>query len=149
MATLREQLGEPPKRTAVIQDATRVLDAEVADKGGLGGMAIKAAYKVIKGIKPGFVEEVIDNLMNDFLNALDPIYQEALTNNASPASHLEQNKGRVAEGLLAITDERAKRAQRAVVRSTYDKLRPSAKKHVEAAAPRLGQMLARHAATSN
>jgi hypothetical protein len=32
-----------------------------------------------------------------------------------------------------------------VVRGAYDKLRPTAKKQVEAAAPRLGDLLERHA----
>jgi hypothetical protein len=31
-----------------------------------------------------------------------------------------------------------------MIRKTYDKLRPTAKKHVSASAPRLGQMLDRH-----
>ncbi len=34
-----------------------------------------------------------------------------------------------------------------MLRKTYDKLRPSAKKHVEAAMPRIGELLERHAQT--
>ena len=47
-------------------------------------------------------------------------------------------------GMLAVTDAQAGRAQRAVIKSTYEKLRPSAKKQVEAAVPRLGALLDRH-----
>ena len=144
MTSLKERLGQEPQRKAVVTDACNVLDQEVADKSGLTGIAIKGAYSVVKSIKPGFIEEVVDGLLDDFLNALDPIYQEALSKQQKPGQYLGSNGDRAADALLAITDERAARSTRAVIRKTYDKLRPTAKKHVSSAAPRLGQMLDRH-----
>jgi hypothetical protein len=141
MTTLKDMLGVPPHRDTVIRDACEVLDLEVEDKGGLSGMAIKAAYGVVKGIKPGFTREVIDNLLNDFLDKLDPIYQEAKIQGVAPKAHLEANAGRAAEGLLAITDGRAERVERPIIKKTYERLRPTAKKHVESAMPRIGKML--------
>jgi len=138
-------LGKSPKREQVISDACHVLDEEVSDKGGLSGLAIKGAYGLVKGIRPGFIRDVVDALLDDFLGCLDPLFQEALTRGVRPSAHLQANAGRVADALLAITDQRAARAERAVIRSTYEKLRPTAKKHVEAAAPRLGALLDRHA----
>jgi hypothetical protein len=144
MATLRELLGAPAKRGAVIDDSLRVLDAEVDDKGGLSGIAIKTAYKVVKGISPDFLHKTVDYLMDDFLDGLDPIYQEAMQKGQDPKKYLTSNPGRVADALLSITDSRAQRAKNQVVKKTYDKLRDGAKKHVEAAVPRLGEMFARH-----
>jgi hypothetical protein len=144
MATLRELLGSGDKRRGVIRDAVQVLEAEVADKGGLSGIAIKGAYGIVKGIKPTFIEETVDALLDDFLDALDPLYQEAVSRGISPKAHLLANGSRMAESLLAITDERAMRASRPLVKKTYEKLRPTAKKHVEAAAPRVAEMLERH-----
>ncbi len=144
MASLKELLGSGDKRSAVIDDACKVLDLEVADKGGLGGVAIKGAYKLVRGIKPGFIREVVDHLLDDFLDALDPIYQEALEKKEAPGTHMKKDPGRVADALLAITDERAEQAKRGAIKKTYDKLRPTARKHVEAAAPRLSEMLDRH-----
>jgi hypothetical protein len=146
VTSLKERLGQDPQRKAVVADACEVLDQEVADKSGLGGIAIKGAYSVVKGIKPGFVPEVVNGLLDDFLAALDPIYQEALARNETPGRHLAANGDRVADALLAITDARAARSNHAMLRKTYEKLRPTAKKHVSSAAPRLGQMLDRHAA---
>jgi len=136
-------LGTDPKRQSVINDACKVLDEEVADKSGLSGLAIKAAFGVVKGVKPGFIREVVDALLNDFLAALDPLYQEATAKGTAPGAYLTSNSSRVADALLSITDARAARSQQAVVKSTYEKLRPSAKKQVEAAAPRLGALLDR------
>jgi hypothetical protein len=144
MATLKDIVATGDKRRAVIDDACRVLDAEVESKSGLSGIAVKTAYKVVKGISPGFIRHVIDDLLDEFLGALDPIYQEALEKKLSPRAHLEANPSRAAELLLSVTDARAVRAKNALIKKTYDKLRSSAKQHVEAAVPRLGQMVSAH-----
>jgi hypothetical protein len=146
MATLSELLGGPDKRTQLVQDSLRVLDREVDSKSGLGGIAVKTAYKVVKGISPDFLPQVVDHLLDDFLDALDPIYQEALEKKVSPRQHLTSNPGRVADALLSITDRRAQRANNQLVKKTYEKLRGGAKKHVEAAVPRLGELFDRHVA---
>lgn len=148
MPTLSELLGAPPKRQAVIEDCCRVLDLEVADKRGLGGVAIKGAYNLVKGIRPGFVRDVVDHLLDDFLAALDPVYQEAIAEGASPGDYLKRNNERVADALLAVTDARAQQAERPMIKKTYDKLRPTAKTHVAAAAPRLADLLDRHTSAS-
>jgi len=144
MPSLKELAQEAEKRREVVEDACEVLDLEVADKSGLSGMAIKAGYKLVQGVKPGFVKNVVDDLLDDFLDALEPIYQEAISEKKKPSAHLQANAGRVADALLGITDRRAENARRAAIKGMYVKLRPTAKKHVEAAAPRLGAMLDRH-----
>jgi hypothetical protein len=147
MATLQELLGGSDKRERLITDALRVLDAEVGDKTGLTGIAVKTAYKIVKGISPSFLRQVVDHLLNDFLGALDPLYQEALAKGVPPRSHLQSNGGRVADALLGITDARARQAKHPVVKATYEKLRGQAKKHVEASVPRLGELFEKHTAT--
>jgi hypothetical protein len=146
MASLREQLGGPDKRAKVIEDACQVLDQEVGDKGGITGMAIKGAYKLLQGIKPGFIKEVVNALLDDFLDALDPIYQEAAAKKRPAGAYLRENSSRTADALLQVTDRKAQEAQRAMVKSAYEKLRGMAKKQVETACPRLGGLLERHAA---
>ena len=144
MPSLIEVVTAGDKRQAVIEHAGRVLDAEVESKSGISGFAIKAAYKVVKGVGPGFLAKAIDHMLDEFLNALDPIYQEALQKGISPRTHLESDPDRVAEALLAVTDRRAQRAKNIVLKKTYDKLRSGAKQHVMAAVPRLGEMIAAH-----
>lgn len=145
MQTLEETIAEPEKRKAVIDDALRVLDAEVADKTGISGMAVKGAYKMVKGVRPGFVRQVVDHLLDDFLEALEPIHAEARAAGKSPSAHMRAERSRVAEALLAVTDARAEKADNKMIKKTYEKLRPTAQKHVEAAVPRLGEMVERHA----
>jgi len=145
VATLKERLGAGEKRQQVIDDACRVLDEEVSDKGGLGGMAVKAAYSVVKGIQPGFIRHAVDGLLDEFLDVIDPFHREAMEKGKRPGEYVKSEASRVAEALLGVTDKKAERAQSGLLRKTYDKLRPTAKKHVEAAAPRMGQLLERHA----
>ena len=145
MASLPEQLSSE-KRQAVIDDAVKVLDQEVGDKSGITGIAIKSAYKVVQGIKPGFIRQVVDALLDEFLTALDPVYQEAAANKRPAGAYLVEQKSRVADALLAVTDARAKKTDSSIIKGTYDKLRSLAKKQVEAAAPRLASLIEKHAA---
>lgn len=143
MASLPEVLAA--KKDAVVSDCCTLLDQEVADKGGLSGLAIKAGYAAVKGIKPGFIREAVEHLLPDFSKALDPLFQEAKTGGVAVSTHFIGNASRVADSLLAITDERAKRAS-GLVKGTYEKLRPTGKKNVEAAVPRLSRVIEKHTA---
>jgi hypothetical protein len=146
MATLLETLTIPAKRPAVVADCERLVDDEVAAKGGLSGIAIKAAYKLVKGFKPGFVHSVVDGMLDDFCKNLQPLVDEARAQNRPIGAYFDQQRSRVADALLATTDARAQRSKLAAIKSAYEKLRGSAKKQVEEAVPRLGALLERHAA---
>ena len=145
MPNLVEALTSESKKILVVDDCVALIDAEVADKGGLTGLAIKAGYKAIQGVKPGFVRQVVADLLPEFSQALDPIYQEAKSGGTGVREYFAANTPRVADALLGITDERAKRSKSGLVKGTYDKLRASAKKNVESAVPRLGAMVEKHA----
>jgi hypothetical protein len=146
-ASLKEQIAAPEKRNAVIADALSVLDAEVNDKSGLTGIAVKTAFKVVKGVQPGFIRSVVDKLLGEFVEKMEPYYQRALEQGLSPGGLLEKERSSVAGALLSVTDRRVEGSQDLVAK-TYQKLRPAAQKHVEAAAPRLAGLLDRHFAQS-
>ena len=145
MPTLHEILAEAPKRKNLIADCVVVIDEEVHAKGGLGGMAIKAAYKVVKGVKPGFIESSVDSLLDDFAKQLQPIADQANEKGRPVGSYFVSERSRVADALLSITDKRAERSSHKTVKGAYSKLRPSAKKHVEEAVPRLGKLVEKYA----
>lgn len=146
MPSLPEILSSDSKKNLVVDDCCNVIDAEVSDKGGLSGLAIKAGYAAVKNIKPGFIRHVVADLLPEFAAALDPMFQEAKTKNAAVSPHFNQNAGRVADALLGITDAKAQRSTSGVVKGTYERLRGTAKKNVEAAVPRLGKLIEKHTA---
>jgi hypothetical protein len=142
--SLGDAINEPTKKATLVADCCKLIDEEVSDKGGLSGAAVKMGYHAVKGIKPGFIAEVVDKLLPEFAGKIDAIWEEG-KKGGSPGGHFVSNKARVADALLSVTDAKSKNAKSALVRSTYDKLRGSAKKNVEDAVPRLAKLLEKHA----
>lgn len=144
--TLLERLTTGPgRRDRVLDDCVRMIDEEVASKGGLMSLPLKAAYKVVKGVRPGFVRAAMDFLLDDFCRALEPFYRAwadtAAETRAPLGDALRKEQERVADALLSITDARAARSTHTTVRALYEKLRGAAKGHVVAALPRLGRTI--------
>ncbi len=144
--SLVDALTDESKKKDVVKDCCELIDAEVKDKGGISGLAIKAGYSAVKGIKPGFVEKAVEDLLPEFAKALDPIYADAKAQNKPVGDFFSSNKSRVADALLSITDAKAAKAKSGVAKGAYDKLRGSAKSNVEQAAPRLGKLIEKYGA---
>ncbi|MFK7998869.1 MAG: hypothetical protein AB8H86_04705 [Polyangiales bacterium] len=142
--SLKQSLENEEKKPLIVEDCLQLIDAEVKEKSGFGGMAIKAGYKAVKGVKPGFVKKVVHDLLPDFADALEPLSEEAVAAGKSVGAHLKANSGRAADALLGVTDSKAERSTNGLVKSTYKKLRGSAKKNVEAAVPRLADLVDAH-----
>jgi hypothetical protein len=142
--SLSDAIKDSTKKSTIVDDCCTLIDEEVASKSGLSGIAVKAGYAAVKGIKPGFVRHVVGELLPDFATQLDPLWAEGQKTGNAPA-FLVSNRSRVADALLSVTDAKAQHAKSGVVRGTYEKLRGSAKKNVEEAVPRLGRLLDKHA----
>lgn len=141
--SLVEALSDASKKDALVSDVVKLVDEEVASKGGLSGIALKAGYAAVKGVKPGFVQSVVQKLLPDFATQLDPLWIEA-KKDGKPVAYLEREKSKVADALLSVTDGKIDRAESDLVKGTYKKLRGSAKKNVEDAVPRLARVVERH-----
>jgi hypothetical protein len=137
-------LGDPARRPRILSDCERLIEDEVGSKGGLSGLAIKGGYKIVCAVKPGVIREALDHLLDDFVGRLEPFWQAHQAEGGAPAAFgdtLRRRSSEVADALLGITDDRAKRAKNATMKGAYEKLRPQAKKHVEEAIPRVGRTL--------
>jgi hypothetical protein len=148
MSTLNEILLAPGNRSKVVVDCVRLIDEEVDSKGGLSGLAVKGAYALVKAVKPGFVSEAVDSMIDDFVKRLEPFHAAAQAKGEPVGPSMNARAGDVAEALLAISDERAQRAKNATLKKAYEKMRPTGKKHVEAAVPRIGRLVAKYTATA-
>lgn len=146
MADLKSILTDPARRQQVVRDAERLLDDEVNAKSGLSGLAIKGAFKVVKGARPGMIPDVIDGLLDDFASRLDPFYQAHLTNagGKSLVDAFTSRKGEIADALLGITDDRARTTRHTTLKKAYEQLRPQGKKNVEEAVPGLARLVEKH-----
>ncbi len=146
VSTLKDILCDPKNRNNVIADAVRLVDSEVAAKGGLSGMAIKAAYKMVSAVKPTLVRDAVDNLLDRFVDRLEPFYADwnGQGKKGSFESFLSARAPQVANALLGVTDDRVKTVENATVKKAYQQLRPQGEKNVEAAVPGLGRALGKY-----
>lgn len=148
--TLKAALLDSDKRGFVVTDLENLVDEEVKDKSGLSGGVIKTGYAAVKKVKPGIIWGVIDTLLDEFVEALEPhwtAYGAARTGPTPPAdfgAYLASHPQPVSEALLTVTDRRAERSSRAAITSIYSKLRGKAQENVIEALPRLGRVVEKH-----
>lgn len=140
MPSLNDILMKDGVREKVIDDGVILIDQEVGDRKGISGMAIKGGYKFVTKIKKGFVRDALDGLIDEFIEQLDPFYQEHGEAKGF-GEFMRKNASRIADGLLKVTDSRRDHTSNNALRKAYDKLRPMAKSNVEQAIPRLSRMI--------
>jgi hypothetical protein len=143
MGTLADIISDALRRRMVVKDAAVLLDDEVASKTGVAGLAIKAAFAMVKAVKPGIIPETIDGLLPEFAAAIDPILAQREPKVGIVPFVLSREKD-VVNALLGVTDKRAQRTSHKTLLSAYQKLRPTAEKQVAAGLPRLSRLIDKH-----
>lgn len=146
MKDLRMLAKNPDMRPQVIADCVTLIDQQIKSKKGLSGMAVKAAYGLVKALKPSMIEKSVDSLLNAFTEQLQVYYQHYQEEgfNGSLEQYLSARASDVAESLLQITDRRANSSSNKTAVKAYNKLRPKGKEHVEIAVPEIGKLLDKH-----
>lgn len=137
---LSDGLNDANKEASLVADCVKLIDEQVTAKGGLGGLALKAAYGAVKGVKPGYIASAIEALLPPTLTALDPIWSEGVQS-GNPVEHLNQNRSRAAEAVLSVTDARIEKSNNGVVKGAYNQFRKSVKSDVEEAIPGLAKII--------
>lgn len=133
---LSQQILTANNKPMVVDDCCKMIDHQLAAKSGMSGMALKTAFAALKGIQPGYIPYIVENLLPHFLTALDPLWNQGIEK-GDPAAYLNAHASETADAMLSITDARVKHTKRQIIRGTYEKFRGSAKKHVEEAVPEL------------
>ncbi|MGC0365406.1 hypothetical protein ABH922_003390 [Rhodococcus sp. 27YEA15] len=146
VAALNETLLQESRVPAVVADVQALIDAEVSDKSGASGLTLKTGYGAVKKVSPSIVPDAVTALLPAFVSKLEPYWQEFSTSGgASFAEFITARGDAVSDSLLEVTDERIEGSNKSGVKTVYSKLRGSAKKHVSAALPRLGELIQKHA----
>jgi len=143
---LNDLVAEPESRDRVVADCVGLVESEVKSKKGFGGVAVKAAFAIVKAIHPTIISQSVNSLLDDFITQLQTFYGRYQDEGGTGTleSFLQARAPDVAESLLSITDARAQRAKSKTMVKAYNKLRPKGKVHVEAAAPGIGRVLDQH-----
>jgi hypothetical protein len=144
--TLSEALLDEHRRPAVVADLVAAIDAEVKDKKGISGAAVKAGYATVKKAKENIVSNATDRMLPDFATALEPFWVDFGATGAAGdfGAYLVGRGDEAADALLSVTDDRVGGSSRKAVQKAYNGLRGRAKDNVKAALPRIGAVLQQH-----
>ena len=141
-ATLASIVGAEPPRAEVVAACVELVNAEVKSKKGFSGAAVKTAYGTIKRIKPKFVSETIDALLDDWMAKMEPYFAEWRgAGSGTFEVFVGDRADDVAEDLLSVTDGRAEGTKHKTAGKLYFKMRPKALANVAIAVPKLGALI--------
>ena len=145
-ATLQEILLAPQTRPQVTADCFTLIEQELADKSGISGTAVKLAYKTVNTFMPGHVRHMVGALLPDMVARLEPFWADFTTSGGSGfGDYLAKRGDEVSQALLSVTDARAAASSRPTVIRAYGSVRGHAVKHVQAALPRVGDLVMKYA----
>jgi hypothetical protein len=145
-ATLQELLLTPDTQPKVIADCHALIEQEIKDKSGISGTAVKLAYKTITSFAPGYYNGMVEELVPQIVGKLEPYWADFSTSGSSEfGDYLVKRGGEVSDALLEVTDDYAAKSDKPVILRAYKTVRGSAGKNIEAALPRVGEMVRKYA----
>ncbi len=145
-ATLAQTLLAPETRPHVVADCVTLIDQEVADKSGVSGAAVKLAYKTVTSFASGYLRGAVDSLLPQIIEQLELYWAGFAASGGSRfGDYLAKRGDEVAQSVLSVTDARAERSGRPAVVKAYRAVRGGAARHVEAALPKVGDLVQKYA----
>ena len=145
-ATLQDILLAPDTKPKVIEDCYALIQQEVSDKSGVSGTAVKLAYKTVNTFMPGHIRNMVGKMLPEMVDKLEPFWADFNSSGGSEfGDYLAKRGDEVAQALLSVTDARAAESGRPTIVKAYKSVRGSAVKHIQAALPRLGDLVLKYA----
>ena len=146
-ATLQEILLAPDTQPKVLDDCYELIQQEVSDLSGISGTAIKLGYKTVATFMPNHIRYLLEQLVPGLVEQLQPYWADFHAAGGSDfGDYLTKRGDEVSQSLLTVTDARAERSDRPTIIKAYRSVRNSAGKHIQAALPRLGDLVTKYAA---
>jgi hypothetical protein len=146
-ATLQEILLAPDTQPKVIDDCCALIEQEVKSLSGISGTAVKIAYKTVITFASDHVRYMVETLLPNLVDKLQPYWADFNTSGGAVfGDYLAKNGDQVSQDLLSVTDARAEASDRPVIIKAYRSVRASAGKHIEAALPRVGELVTKYSA---
>ncbi|MGB3300453.1 MAG: hypothetical protein WBA76_19495 [Phormidesmis sp.] len=140
---LTDKISDKSTYTRMVSDCTQLIDEQVSAKTGLSGIALKTTYKLVKGVSQDYISGAVRRLLPETLTALSPIWTEG-AQQGDPVSYLSQHSDRTADVILSTTDARIAKNGGGIIGASYSKLRPSVKRDVVDAVPKLARIIGKH-----
>jgi hypothetical protein len=143
---LADVLLTEENKPKVVDDCCTLIDQGVAEGSGVGGTAVKLAYKAVNTFKSGHVRYMVESMLPSMVDKLEPFWADFNdSGSGSFGDYLAKHGPEVSEALLSVTDARARESNRPVVLKAYNSVRGGAAKHMQSALPRLGDLVIKYA----
>jgi Family of unknown function (DUF6918) len=145
-ATLQQILLAPQTQPKVVADCFLLIEQELSEMPGISGTAVKLAYKTVNAFMPGHVRFMVEKLLPEMIGKLEPYWADFSASGGSAfGDYLAKRGDEVSEDLLAVTDAHAAASGRPVIIKAYSTVRGGAAKHIQAALPRVGDLVRKYA----
>lgn len=129
-------------RDTVVAQVSDVVEDQIAKRKGLSGAGIRTALKMAKANRPDILPVVINRLLPDFCEALEPHFQAFLASDETDFPRfVSQREEDIQEAMLSVTDARAEHSQNKTFKKMYRQLRGTAGQEVRAILPRLAVLV--------
>ncbi len=146
-ATLQEILLAPDVKPQVIADCFTLIDQEVAEQSGISGAAVKLAYKTVNTFLPGHVRFMVESLLPDMVDSLEPYWADFSTSGGAEfGDYLAKRGDEVSQSLLSVTDDRAAASGGRWSPRHTDQSAAAQRSTSQAALPRVGDLVRKYAA---
>jgi hypothetical protein len=140
--SLAEILFSPDTQPQLVADCRALIEQEMAELSGVSGTAVKLAYKTVDTFMPGHIQYLMEALLPQFVAKLEPHWADFRSSGSSEfGDYLAKHGAEVSQALLTVTDACAAESDRQVIIKAYNTIRGSAARHVEAALPRVGDLI--------
>jgi hypothetical protein len=117
--TLQEILFALDIRPRVLADCRMLIDQEIADKSGACGPAIKLAYKAATSFEPGYFGTVLQDMLLQIVDKLEPYWADFSTCGGSEFSDCLSRRGPEVAGICSHwTDQVATVSKRSTIVKT-------------------------------
>ena len=144
MQSLSEILLGGPNPQAVREDCVELIENFIAGRSGLKGMAYRTGMAMLTRARPGILQRATAKLMPQFIEALDPLFQEYQNQPAgSFSAYLDKNSVRAADALVSVADRMAQQGSE-MARKTYGKFRGGAEDEMQTLVTGLGRVISKH-----
>ena len=129
-------------RDTVVAQITQVVEDQIAQRKGLSGAGIRTALKMAKANRPDILPVVINRLLPDFCNALEPYFQQFQASDETDFQRfVTRQEDEIQEAMLSVTDARAEQSQNKTFKKMYRQLRGTAGQEVRAILPKLSALV--------
>lgn len=148
---LSEAASTEAARRLFAADMAASIDTCIRNLTGLKGLFIKNSYKLVKSVRPGYIEHILFVMSEDFIHAYEPIHEDYRTALTLPAdeippfeAYLRDHKEEAYEAFIGVSDRYAASRAGSVIEKAYSAFRSQIKNEFPIALPYMAKVIEKH-----